>query len=123
MKLQFITFKHREQFKMKQFITSNNILQLELELIHYLIACKSLIMLYYHQLLDLVFLVTCFPSNSFGFVFLNRADYWFKLTQLNIWVKKKKDNFGNVHSKPEVHKLRSMRPMISQFQKEIQNLS
>ncbi len=32
------------------------------------------------------------------------------------------DNFGNVHSKAEMHKLRSMRPTTIKFQKEIQNL-
>ncbi len=40
-----------------------------------LINCyKSVIMLYYHQILDLIFLSTCFISFRTGFVFLFASD-------------------------------------------------
>ncbi len=35
---------------------------------------KSVIMLYYHQILDLIFLSTCFLSFRTGFVFLFASD-------------------------------------------------
>ncbi len=38
------------------------------------ISYKSVIMLYYHQILDLIFLSTCFLSFRTGFVFLFASD-------------------------------------------------
>ncbi len=38
------------------------------------IAYKSVIMLYYHQILDSIFLSTCFLSFRTGFVFLFASD-------------------------------------------------
>ncbi len=68
------------------------------------IACKSLIMLHYHQILDSIFLSTCFLSNSKVFIisfwnWMICRPYWSELMHLNFGVKGLfVDNIGNVNS-------------------------
>ncbi len=65
-------------------------------------AYKSVIMLYYHQILDSIFLSTCFLSFRTGFVFLfasvNRRPYLSESRHLLFWVKKSffMNNFHNM---------------------------
>ncbi len=73
------------------------------------------------------FLSTCFLSIRTGFAFLFGTDWlqasliWARAPQL-LSEKKCVDHFVNVHSHTEMQKLKSMRLMIKQLRKEIQNL-
>ncbi len=91
------------------------------------IACNHSLFFITTQFLHSVYLSTCFfqlPQVFFFFLeLIGCKPHWSELIHLSFWVKKalSVDNFGNVHSKTEVRKFRSMRPTINQFQKDIQN--
>ncbi len=100
--------------KYEPFITNNrgNLTILKTSLLK--IACKPFFMLNYHQILNVIILSTCFLSIRTDFVFLFRTDWlWASLIRAHFLSKNKniffEDNLGNVHSKTEVHDLRSLR--------------
>ncbi len=63
-----------------------------------------------------IFLLTCFLAISTGFEFESELMQFLCEKCLIIFF------CGNLHSKPEVYELRSIRAKIKPFQKEIQNL-
>ncbi len=89
------------------------------------IVCRSLIMLYFLQILVSILLSTCFLLISTGFALLfvtvwsKASMIWAYASQFSSEMALLVDNSANVSSKTEVHKLISMKPMNNQFQKEI----
>ncbi len=76
------------------------------------IACKSLIMLYYHQILDSIFPLAQVCISFWNWLVV--GPFW---SEKSIFM----DNFDNVTLKTEVHELSSLRSMINQFQKSWPN--
>ncbi len=81
------------------------------------IAYKFLVMLYYYQILHSIFfyqLVFFQLAQVLYFYFKLCRHHWFALFE---WTLAKLSTNAFFHSKTEVHKFRSMRPTINQFQK------